>query len=330
LVKAPVGRTAWLVDENWPEFRDYVTKARTKDDVLALPLDGVRWRAARYAWPTSGFARVGPAMLTAAARGVALRFAKDGPARRAAELRWSRALAARMAQALTPDVTEVVVAQSLLPHLWAAGHLGGRRFTVLMTRMPMAEIQARLNAAAQAHPERRTLADFRADPALVAAETEALAAADAVVTPHTEVAALFGARAVVLDWTKPLARHGDEGRAIAFVGPTIARKGAYELRAAAQALDLEIVLLGSELEGPDFWRGVRTRRPDPANWMHGVAAVVQLALLEDAPRKLLVALSAGVPVIATAACGLPEQDGLTLVPAGDANALARHVAAICS
>ncbi len=67
-----------------------------------------------------------------------MRFAKDGPQRRAAELRWSQALAARMTRALTPDVTDVVVAQSFLPHLWQGGHLGGRRFTVLMTRMPMA------------------------------------------------------------------------------------------------------------------------------------------------------------------------------------------------
>ncbi|MBL6854386.1 MAG: glycosyltransferase family 4 protein [Alphaproteobacteria bacterium] len=309
------------MDENWPEFRDYVARARTKDDVLALPLHGARWHAARYAWPTGGFSRVKAATLTALARSVALRRAKDGPERRATELRWSRALAERMARTLTPDVTEVVVAQSLLPHLWADGHLGGRRFSVLMTRMPMAAIEKRLNAAAAVHPERRTLADFRADPALVAAETEALAAADAVITPHTEIAALFGARAVLLGWKRPPARRGDEGRAIAFVGPTIARKGAYELREAAKALDLEIVLLGSELEGPDFWRGVRTRRPDPANWMHGVAAVVQPALLEDAPRRLLAALRAGVPVIATRACGLPEQDGLTLVPPDDVEAL---------
>ena len=40
-----------------------------------------------------------------------------------------------------------------------------------------------------------------------------------------------------------------------FVGPTIARKGAYEVRDAARALDLEVVLLGSELEGAEFWSG---------------------------------------------------------------------------
>jgi hypothetical protein len=310
------GCTAFLVDENWPEFRAYVSGANKDGDVLALPLDGKRWRAVRYAWPTKGFARVATATPAALLRSLSLRFAKPGPDTRAAELRGAEQLARRLARALTADVTDVVVAQSLLPHLWRRGHLGGRRFTVLMTRMPMAEIQARLNGAAASHPERRSLADFRADAILVAAETDALTAADAVVTPHSEIAALFGARAVRLDWHRPAPRVVATPRVakrIAFVGPTVARKGAYEIREVARALDLEVVLVGSELEGAEFWSGVRTRRALGSDWLEGVGSVVQPALLEDAPRRLLVALANGVPVIATRACGLPEQSGLTLV-----------------
>jgi hypothetical protein len=193
-----------------------------------------------------------------------------------------------------------------------------------MTRMPMGEIEARLNAAAALHPERKTLADFRADPALVAAERAALAAADAVVTPHAEIAALFGARAVRLDWNRPAPRVRTTPVVvdrIAFVGTTIARKGAYEVREAARALGFEVVLVGSELEGADFWHGVRTVRAG-ADWLDGVSAVVQPALLEDAPRRLLLALASGVPVIATRACGLPEQDGLTLVDGDTASLIA--------
>jgi hypothetical protein len=310
------GRTAFLVDENWPEFRSYLTRTKKDGDVLALPLDGARWKAGRYAWETRGFARVTAAPLTTVARSVALRFAKDGAARRAAELRGAETLAHALTRSLTADVTDVVVAQSLLPYLWRDGHLGGRRFSVLMTRMPMGAIEAQLNAAAAAHPERKTLADFRADSALVVAEREALAAADAVVTPHTEIAALFGARAVRLYWHRPAPRSCTApvvADRIAFVGPTIARKGAYEVRDVARALDLEVVLVGSEMEGADFWNGVRTRRAEGANWLDGVAMVVQPALLEDAPRRLLMALASGVPVIATRPCGLPEQNGLTLI-----------------
>jgi hypothetical protein len=325
--EAPAGRTAFLVDESWPEFRSFVARAKKDGDVLGLPAS----RAPRYAWDTGGFARIGTASLATAARGAALRFVSTAPLRRALELRSARWIAHRLSRLLTPDVTEVCVAQSLLPHLWRAGHLGGRKFSVLMTRLPMGEIQARLDAAARAHPERKTLSDFRADPALIAAEAEALAAADTIVTPHCEIARLFGERADLLEWQmpKPAVRALPVvSRRIAFPGPTIARKGAYELRETARALDLEIVLLGSELEGSDFWNGVRTLRPSSENWLDGVACVVQPALLEDAPRRLLQALASGVPVIATRACGLPAQDGLVLAPEDDEAALALLISSI--
>src|SRR4029077_14163594 len=129
----------------------------------------------------------------------------------------------------------------------------------------------------------------------------------------------FGERAVLLDWKMPPTRfkHAPGSRRIAFPGPTIARKGAYELREAARALDLEVVLLGSDLEGAEFWKGVRTSR----NIGDGVAAFVQPAFLEDKPRKLLAALASGLPVIAPPECGLPPQPGLALAPAGDVHAL---------
>jgi len=108
---------------------------------------------------------------------------------------------------------------------------------------------------------------------------------------------------------------------IAFPGPTLARKGAYELREAARALDLEIVLLGNDLEGAGFWDGIRIRRAVGLHSLEGVAAVAQPALLEEAPRPLLAALASGIPVIATKACGLGERAGVTIVPAGDVAAL---------
>jgi glycosyltransferase involved in cell wall biosynthesis len=56
---------------------------------------------------------------------------------------------------------------------------------------------------------------------------------------------------------------------------------------------------------------------DKSDWLNGVRLVVQPAIVEQAPRRLLEAIAAGVPVIATAACGLDPQPGLTIVPAGD-------------
>jgi hypothetical protein len=230
---------------------------------------------------------------------------------------------------LTPDVTRVVAAQSLLPFLWCEGHLGGREVEVLMTRLPMGELHARLDHALAAHPERSTLGDFRAPRELVEAETEALAYSSRIITPHAEIARVYADKAMTLEWrqppVRPSVRPAPASRRIAFPGPTVARKGAYELREAARALDLEIVLLGSELEGAGFWDGVKSRKFDPAGggdrWFEQVAVVVQPAIAEDGPRHLLMALAAGVPVIATSACGLAPQARLTIVPAGDLGTL---------
>ncbi len=322
------GRTAFLVDDVWPEFDAFVQSARRDGDVLCLPFDGKRLRLPRYGWRTDGFAVRSAWRQTLWRSLVSRRLAEQGAARQSAQLQACEALARAYAKALAPDVTGLVVTQTLLPFLWRDGHLGGRLFTVLMTRLPLGVLQTRLDAAAAKHPERKTLSDFRAPSWLTAAECEALAAADAVVTPHAEIAEFFGERATRLAWKKPdaVSRAPAASRRIAFVGPTVARKGAYEVREAAKALDLEVALLGSELEGEGFWQGVRTLRPQ-GDWLSGVAAVVQPALVEEKPRRLMAALAAGVPVIATKACGLPEQDGLTLVAMGDAAALTAALAA---
>ena len=317
---APASRQVFLVDEAWPELQAYVSQARQPGDSLGLPLSGGHF-GSRYDWPVDGFSETAGAPTAALLRALAVRRAgSQGAARRGAELAAARRIAASLARLLTAEVTAVTLAQSYLPFLWLEGHLGGREVSVLMTRLPMSVLQARLDAAAAAHPERATLADFRAPAWLAEAETEALAQADRIITPHAEIAALFGDRALKLDWRLPPARPpgARSGRLIAFAGPTVARKGAYAVREAAIALGLEVMPLGAELEGPGFWRGVATV---PAGTWDGVAAVVQPALVEDQPRRLLAALAAGVPVIATPACGLRPQPGLTLVPPDDPAAL---------
>lgn len=323
---AAAGVAAFLVDENWPEFQAYVARAHAPGDVLGVPLDGEYWRLARYRWPTRGFRRVGTASIAALLRARASRrLPAQGAARRAAELAAAERIACRLARLLTPDVTKVCVAQPLLPFLWREGHLGGREVEVLMTRLPIAELQARLDRAAALHPDRETLRDFRAPPWLVTAEAEGLAYAARIVTPHGEAARQFPEKAVLLEWrlpdnAGPVA--APRSNRIAFPGPTVARKGAYEVREAARALDLDVVLLGSELEGAGFWEGVRTLRPESGgDWLKGVAAVVQPAIVEERPRHLLATLAAGIPIIATAACGLPPHDLVTIVPESDPEAL---------
>ncbi|MFS2056373.1 hypothetical protein ACEN8K_47215, partial [Variovorax sp. CT11-76] len=65
---------------------------------------------------------------------------------------------------LRPEHTQLVVDQALLPHLQRLGALDGRAFTVLAGALPMAEIEARLDAAAARWPDDTTLRDFRVAP----------------------------------------------------------------------------------------------------------------------------------------------------------------------
>ena len=314
---------AFLVDEAWPEFRAHVAAARGPGVRRGRPRDGARLGLSRYDWSLDGFEHPASAPLAAFARTLALRAAgSSGPAARRAELLSAEPLARALARLLTPEVTAVTLAQSYLPFLWRDGHLGGREVSVMMSRPPMSVLQARLDDAAAAHPERVSLSDFRAPPWLAEAEDEALAGCAHIVTPHAEIAALFGDRSVRLPWVnppaRPLAARGGGGR-IAFPGPTVGRKGAWAVREAAIALDLEVAPLGAELEGADFWRGVRLA-PD-RDWI-ACDVVVQPALVETHPRRQLAALAAGLPVIASPAWRpRPTTPGLVLAPPDDPDAL---------
>ena len=311
------GRAAFIVDEFWPELAGYVAQNRRSDDILCAPT--------LQRWSRDGFGGVFEARWQGAVRSLGWRLTSpQGAARRAADARTTAAIAKALARRLTPDVTELTVAQSLLPHLWRGAALGGRTVRVLMTRLPIGVLQHRLDATYAAHPDRSTLSDYRAEAWQAAAEAEALATADEIVTPHAEIAALFGDRARLLEWRRPeppATPHGG-GNIFAFPGPTVARKGAFEVREAAKRLGVRLRPIGAELEGDGFWAGVEIDRAAPgAGWLDGVRAVVHPALAEAAPRRLLEALAASIPVIATAACGLPPQPGLTLVPMDDVGAV---------
>jgi hypothetical protein len=324
-----VGRTAFLVDQWFPELDGFLDDA--EKDLLYRPMDGRRWKRPQYGWPTDGFAVVQDFTFVALRRALTQRrLAEQGAARQRALLDGAEELARGYARRLPYDVRHVVVSQTLLPFLWRDGILGGRTFDVLMSRLPMAEIHRRLDAAAAKHPERSLLSDFRAPDQIVLAEAEALAQASRHVTCHAEIARVLP-RPLLLDWKRPPAAPWTPGKAIAFPGPTASRKGAYEVRAAAMELGLEVVLLGSELEGADFWLGVKTRRMSRSdNWLEGILAVVQPAVIEDRPIALLKGLESGCPVIATRACGLPPQPGLTEIGVGQPDALVTELRRLMS
>lgn len=318
------GKTAFLVDEYSPEFDSYIQQVRTPKDELFIPLDGKRFRKGNYAWTTAGFGRTRQSLLVTAVRSYRSRkLAAQGRARQLNLLAMYERLAESYAKRLGYEALHVVVQQNLLPFLWKNGHLGGRTFDVLMTALPMAELQKRLDTAAKLHPESTTLGDFRADEDLVRAETDALRHARRIVTPHSAIAALFPNRADRINWHLPTncnaARAANAKPHIVFPASTVGRKGCYELRESVRGLDVKLILLGPPIEGESFWDGFDTERG--GDWLSKADLVVLPAHIEHKPSRLLTAAAGGIPVIASSACGVDGVEGIETVEPGDVVAL---------
>lgn len=298
--------TAFVLDAVWPEHREYVQRTRRPPDQVLAPA-GFGPLRARYDW--EGATRV--AGIETLARHLRLRrlARAGGGLRQAANLRSDAAIAAALAARLDYRARRIVVSQTLLPHLWLNGVLGGRAFDVLMTRYPLQAIQEGLDAAAKRTPGAASLRDFRAPRAVVDAETEALKSADRLITPHADLQRRFGARAEALDWTQPEAPLRRRGTRVAFLGPTIARQGADQVREIARSLPAPLIVFGEHLEGPEFWRGapIESRSLGPG-WLDDIGSILHPALITNAPRRLLEARAAGVAVYATLTCGLPRSE----------------------
>jgi hypothetical protein len=316
--------TAWLVDAVTPEFAKLVSDEGTPFDALFVPLKSKR---PRYRWPAGACGTQVYAPLVALARALRLRYApQQGRALQSLLMTYDEKLARHYAKRLSYLHNHVVVSQSLLPHLWSIGALQGRTFEVLMDRWPMGELQARLDDALLHYPESPTLGDFRAPAAVVAAEAQALKAAERLYTPHAEVARLFPKKTVLLKWIMPNAPPlTTGGRTILFPASALGRKGAYQLREALQGLDMTLLVSGTARETTaNFWGDIDAR-PLTGPLPDRIAAIVLPAIVEHQPRALLRGLAAGVPVIATTACGLGSRTGLTIVPLYDAYALRQAI-----
>jgi hypothetical protein len=316
------GRAAFLLDEHSPEFDEYLRKTRAAKDFLFIPIDGKRFKKANYEWETEGFAAIKQSLFATMLRAYRSRkLAAQGAARQKSLLASAEKLSESYAKKLPFDATHLTVSQNLLPFLWKNGHLGGRTFDVLMSALPMSELQKRLDLAFSSNPESRTLGDFRAENWLLEAETEALKAARKIITPHTEIAALFGARAVSLDWNLPRAKDFIKKQnaklTIVFPASTVGRKGCYELREAIRDSDVKLVTLGACLEDAGFWRGFDWEKGSE-DWLERADLVVLPAFVEHKPRRLLLAAAHKIPVIASDACGVRNVPGIKTVETVDA------------
>jgi hypothetical protein len=322
-VQRSSNRTAYLVDEYWPEFDQYIQSQREDEDQLLLPLIGKSWKKANYGWSTAGFSTIKAATWLTLKRSLSSRgLPPQGKSRQQQLLKDSQRLAEQYAQWIAYDTTHIVVMQHLLPFLWEAGILGGRTFDVLMTRLPLSTLQQRLDRVGQHYPQSPTLADFRADPDLLELEQQALNAARHLITPHSDIAQQYPHKTIQLNWHLPkVQKPATPGRTILFPASTLGRKGAYELRDVLLNLNLPLAVLGAELEGDRFWEDIPMQKVQ-GNIFQDVGVVVLPAHIEHHPRILLRAIAQGIPAIASDACGLQGVPGVTTVPAGDIPALA--------
>jgi vancomycin resistance protein VanW len=318
--------TAWLVDGASPEFAALLGNRAGPHDILMLP--SRRLGKAAAAWPM--LASEHSADLIALRRSLALRGAGPGTPRARILLDADARLAAAYVRKLGAEHTHLVIAQPFLPHLWRLGALQGRSFEVLLDRLPIDAMHRVLDAARDLYPDSTTLGDFRAPEAIAAAEREALGEAVRLITPHRAIAARFPpARVELIDWQAapplPVSRGG---RTFLFAGPALARKGAHAMREAMEHLDIALLIERRGEEQPGFWgnRDVRLARGLPSE----LAGVILPAIVEHRPTTLLRALAAGLPVIATEACGLPPQAGLTLIEPCDPAALRAAIRSLLS
>jgi hypothetical protein len=306
LREPPPARTAYVLDDVWPEYASYVDAVRREEDQLLAP--GL-WRKTpkRYAWP----GKVGrPARLATAKRHFDThRVAKaPGGVRQRTYFEGDRLLAYTLARSIDYRAGHMVVAQAWLPWLDETGALGGRSFDVLMSRYPLAELHRRLDQAGAELGKSATIRDFRAPDELVAREAALLARARKIITPHHNVAALFGDRALLLAWHRPPAAARQLGNRVAFIGPTIARQRPDLARKLAGDLDQPLIVLGEMIES-QWWSGMPIeRRAFGAGWLDGIGTILHPATITNQPRRLLEALSAGVRIRATDGCGLHPGD----------------------
>ena len=81
------------------------------------------------------------------------------------------------------------------------------------------------------------------------------------------------------------------------------------------------------VEAPEFWRNLDVATVD-GDWLNAAAVLVLPAWVEHWPRRLIRAAAAGIPVIASSACGLSGIPNVQECQPGDVDGLVSHLSAV--
>jgi hypothetical protein len=325
-------KTAVLLNTWTPEFANYLSQTATYAEWYAPWLRKKRRIAG--SWMQSNPRTKTTACIAAIGKMLLLRKKTgEGGARQSAVMQGDQWVANALASKLKPHHTHLLIDQTLLVHLAKSGVLDGRHYDVLVHSFPANELQARLDRAAQHQPDAASLVDFRVNDAHGVIELRALLGARMLVTPHAAVADYLkniGAKSVhVVPWQVPNAtmrirmQTQNQTPIAVFPASALARKGAYELAHAMRALGWQIWVMGAASSDPTLWYGVSVKHVGYHNreWLSVADVVVLPAYVEHSPRILLRAFAHGIPVVTTAACGLPASMCAAIVGEGDTSDL---------
>ena len=104
----------------------------------------------------------------------------------------------------------------------------------------------------------------------------------------------------------------EQGSRLIFPSPTLGRKVAYELRNLLRELKIPLYTFAKNFESDNFWEGIDIRKLQE-DWLKEAGLIIQPSYIESRPLKLLQALAAGIPVIASEACGLEGFPNVTTI-----------------
>jgi VanW like protein/Glycosyl transferases group 1 len=260
----------------------------------------------------------------------------EGASRQAGRLITATELAQSYAVKLHPEHIELLISHDLLVPLWRLGTLAGRVFDVFVAELPSSLLQARLDSAANYNQRETSLVDFRIDQQWQQDEWDALLAARRCLTAHADIFESLRQASISvtrLPWLRPPVTHTYSHRTalgspltLTLAASALARKGANEVAAVAKKLGARVLILGSPPSDTSLWEGVNWQpRRYTDNWMLETDIVLLPAYVEHQPRAALIALANGIPVIASPACGLDAEHGLTLITPGCADTLAAAI-----
>ncbi len=318
--KQATSNTTFILDKKWPEFDKYIKDLADSKDTLIIPI-----KKNRYDWSIGNKTKIKSTTKEGISRTLKFRIgAKKGANLFELGLALDHKIAEKITKIIPIESTHLVISQNLLPFLYKSGALGGRTFDVLMTRLPMEKLHEKLDNAFKVYNTSETLNDFRAPHELISHENKALNQARKIITPHSEIAEIFKNKIEKLEWAVPENKTFKMGGTkILFPASAVARKGAFEIKKLAQELSLTISVSGNAIEKANFWEGVTTEKFNGD--YNDIKLVIYPVYVEHQPRQILKAISKGIPVITTSACGLESSSLLTLINVGDYEQLKKEV-----